>query len=722
MAELNLNRRGFLKSTAALSLSLSFAPQALAAKAGAAFSPHGILRIESDNTVRIMMPHADLGSGIYTGLAQILADELDAAWSQVRTEHLTSLDAEFKHQQWGVIATGASTSVNNQWQQFRHIGATARAMLRQAAAERWGIDAASLQTRESMVINPASGDKLNYGELTAAAAELVPPKKVALKNSGQFELIGKALPRLDAKTKADGSAVFGIDVTLPEMLHAAVAHPPVFGGKLKSVDAAAAKAMPGVKAVVELPTGVAVVADSFWRAKKAKDALKIAWDDGAFAGVSQADLWQNYRELAKTEGLVFEQRGKLEFDDTQKTLEGEMRFPFLAHAAMEPLSATVQLSDAQCEIWASTQFQGIDAGNIEKATGIAASRIKINTQWLGGSFGRRASPQSDFLVEAVRIAQAARLPNPIKMLWQREDDMNGGLYRPMVLHQFKVALDESGRPAHWRHHVVAKPIAVGTPFEAAFVKDNIDSLSIEGLVHNHYHAANVDYRLHNAEHAVSVCWLRGEADLHTGPVVESIINRLARMANEDPFDYRLRLLAGNDAAKRKIGVLKTLRAASRWDDAVPEDVVRGMAIHESFGSVCGFVVSLRKAADGLRFDKVTAAFDCGLVINPDAVKAQVYSSVAFALSTVIGQQIEIERGRARQTNFDTYVVAALADTPDVEVHLVDNGLDHPTGAGEVPVPPFIPALTEALYQASGEEVNEFPLDPATLKLKRSHAV
>jgi isoquinoline 1-oxidoreductase beta subunit len=710
MPRFALTRRAFLRGASALTLGLAAAPGRLlaAADAAAPFAPSAILRIEADDTVRIFMPHADLGNGIYTGLAQVLADELDADWTRIVTEHLDSLDPAFNHTQWGVIATGASTSVANQWTNMRQTGASARALLVAAAAERWGLATGDLRTEDSAVIDPG-GRRLRYGELTARAAELPPPGEVALKRPADFKLIGRSLPRLDRAIKVEGKAVFGIDVQLPDMLHAAIAHAPSFGARLVTVDSKRAEAMPGVRKVVTIPTGVAVVADSFWRAKKALDALELKWDGGEFAQVSQAELWRRYATLAEGEGQVFEQRGTVDLGAAAQVLEGEMRFPFLAHAPMEPLNATARVDGKRCELWAGTQFQGIDVGNIEKATGIPASAIRIHTQWLGGSFGRRASPHADFLVEAVQIAQAAGLPNPIKLLWQREDDIRGGLYRPMALHRFAVGLDADGKPAHWRHRVVCASISKGTPLEAAFFGRGFDMLSVEGLVDNLYAGANVDYRLHTAEHPVSVCWLRGEADTHTGPVVETIVNRLARMAGVDPFAYRRSLLAGKPDAARALGVLDALEKAADWRTPPAPGIHRGVAVHKSFGSVCGFVVELRKTGTRLDFHRVIAALDCGLVVNPDSVKAQVYSAVAFALSTIIGQQVEIDAGGARQSNFHDYRLATLRETPAVEAHLVDNGLDHPTGVGEVPVSPFIPAVTDAVFAATGQAVDSFPM-------------
>ncbi len=710
MADFSIDRRGFIKSATLLSVAFSVAPvAALAPKRAAVLTPNALLRIEADNTVRIFMPHADLGSGIYTGLAQILADELDADWSTIVTEHLNSLDPAFQHTAWGVIATGASTSVNNQWLNLRRTGATARAMLVQAAAERWGVAAATLTAADSVVYDRGAGRQASYGELSAHAAGLDVPTEVTLKTPEQFRLIGRNLKRLDSTDKSNGTATFGIDVQLPDMLYAAIAHPPVFGGRVNTVAAERAQAMPGVRRVVEIATGVAVVADSYWRAKKAKDALEIRWDDGAFAETSSADLWRQYAELGNQPGQSVAKRGTVAMEQAASRIDGEIRFPFLAHAPMEPLNATARISGDRCEIWTGTQFQGIDVANLEAATGIAADRITIHSQWLGGSFGRRAAPHGDYLVEAVQIAQAAGLANPIKMIWQREDDIQGGLYRPMALHRYAVGVDAEGLPAHWQHRVVCASINKGTPLEAAFYSEGFDRVSVEGLINTHYAAANIDFQLHTTAHAVPVCWLRGEGDSHNGPAVEAIINRLARHTNSDPFAYRHRLLADNDDAARIRGVLQTLEQASGWSEPPAADVFRGMAVHPSFGSVCGYVVELKKTGQRLDFHKVTAAFDCGRVINPDSVKAQVYSAVAFALSTLIGQKIEIAGGAAVQSNFHDYTVAALHQVPTVDVHLVDNGLEYPTGVGEVGVSPFIPAVTEAVFAATGEEINAFPM-------------
>lgn len=356
-----------------------------------------------------------------------------------------------------------------------------------------------------------------------------------------------------------------------------------------------------------------------------------------------------------------------------------------------------------------TQFQGVDAEMLERQLGFKRKNIKINTLWLGGSFGRRGPPNSDFMVEAAQIAKASSLDNPIKMVWQREDDIQGGFYRPMALHRFRVGIDDKGMPDHWDHRIVAASITKGTSMEAAYHENGFDLLSIGGLIHHNYRIPNYEYSLHDTAHAVSVCWLRGEAELHTGPALESIINRLARLAEHDPIEYRRKLLKDTAYGKRMRGVLDTLEIASNWHQPVAKDVFRGVAVQPCFGSVSGYVVELKKTGNVLRFHRVTAAIDCGRVINPDGVRSQVYGSVAFALSMVMGQQITIDSGRAVQSNFHDYTVAKSRHVPDIDVHLVDNGLGHPTGVGEVGVPSFIPAVMEAVTAATGIEVNEFPM-------------
>ncbi len=711
MAKVRLSRRGFLKGVGVLSFCLIVKPRPLraAAPSASALSPNALLRIEADNTIRIVMPHADMGTGIYTGLAQIMADELDADWQHIVTEHLDSLDPVFKHQDWGMISTGASTSVSSQWNNFRQVGATARAMLVESAARLWEVPASELRTKNSMVIDDQNDRRASYGELTAQAAVLTPPEDVTLKSPEQYNLIGRSLSRLDGRTKADGSALYGIDVQLPNLLYAAIAHAPVFGGKVKAFDACRAETMPGVRAVVEIPTGVAVVADSYWQAKVAKDALEITWDDGPFAAISSADLWHQYRELVRTDGPVFEQRGSINLEKAASCLEGEFFFPYLAHAPMEPLNATAQVKGDACEIWSGTQFQDFDVATLQQTVGLDPAKIKITTYWLGGSFGRRAAPNADFIVEAVQIAKASGLEQPIKLIWQREDDIQGGFYRPMVAHRYEIGLDANNLPVHWKHRIVCASITQGSPMEAAFDYNGFDLLSIEGLVHNKYTVPNVEYQLHTPKHPVPVCWLRGEAETHTAPVVETILNRLARTAGIDPFAMRRQLLGDNPEAFRILGVLDALEMVSNWNKTPPADIYRGMSVHSSFGSVLGFVVELKKAGNRLDFHKVTAAFDCGRVINPDSVKSQVYSCVAFALSMVIGQQITIASGRAVESNFHDYIVARLHQVPNVEVHLVDSSLDHPTGVGEVGVPPFIPALTEAIFAATDQDINTFPM-------------
>lgn len=708
----NLNRRRFLKSTGVLTLGISFAPGKLisAVEPNPEFAPNAFVRIEHDGTVRVVMPHAEMGQGAYTGLAQVLADELDADWLHVVAEHLTSLAEDYKHPDWGVIATGASTSVSGQWNQFRQAGASARAMLIEAAAQQWGVAPSSLTTENSMVIDATSGRKISYGELTAAAARITPPSEVKLKSPDQFKIIGQNLQRVDSVTKSNGQATFGMDLQLPDMLYASIARCPIFGGKLGRYDAAVAEKMPGVHRVVEIPGAVAVIADSFWQAKKAKDAVEIEWDEGGFGSTSSEDLWREYAETADKQGPVFEKHGTLDLEEADSMISGEMRFPYLAHAPMEPLNATAQVKGDRLEIWAGTQFQGIDAGFIEAALGYTRDKITINTLWLGGSFGRRGPPNSDFVVEAAQIAKASGLPNPIKMIWQREDDIRAGWYRPMALHRFQIGVDKEGLPAHWEHRLVAGPIAKGTSFEPAYSDENgFDLLSIEGLKHQNYHCPNLEFSLHDLSHPVTVCWLRGEAELHTSPVVETILNRLARHASADRIDYRRRLLKDTDYGKRMRGVLDLLETASNWHSELPANVYRGVAVQPCFGSVCGYVVELKEQDKRLSFHKVTAAIDCGRVINPDSVRSQIQGCAVFALSMVMGQQVTIERGRAVQSNFHDYSVAYMHHAPQVDVHIVNSGLDHPTGVGEVGVPSFIPAVMDAITTATGQDINEFPM-------------
>ncbi|MFT4584821.1 MAG: isoquinoline 1-oxidoreductase beta subunit, partial [Gammaproteobacteria bacterium] len=543
-AGVSVDRRRFLKGSAALSFALMLRPgwSAAATATNTTFSPDAMLRIEPDGAIRIVMPHAEMGQGVYTGLAQILADELDADWNHVVAEHLDSLDPAFKHREWGVIATGSSTSISSQWQHLREVGATARAMLVAAAAGRWGVPAEGLKTEKSFVVDAAGNRRLAYAELTEAAAQLEPPANIRLKTPAEFRIIGTEVPRVDARAKATGTATFGMDFTLPDMLQASIAHAPVFGATLESFDASKAEVMPGVRKVVRIPSGVAVVADTFWQAKTAKDALDLTWDEGAFADVSSAILWEEYATLAGTDGPVFERRGKLAPDAAAVTLEGEFRLPFLAHAPMEPLNATARWGDAGIEIWSGTQFQGIDAGTLSENLEIPVEQVRIHTLWLGGSFGRRAAPFSDFVLEAALVAKASGLPNPIKLVWQREDDVRGGFYRPMALHRYRIGLDSSRRPVNWEHRVVCASISKGTPFEAAFMHDGFDTLSIEGLQHTNYDVPNVEFALHTTKHAVPVLWLRGEADSHTAPAVEGIMNRLAREVEQDPFAFRRSLL------------------------------------------------------------------------------------------------------------------------------------------------------------------------------------
>jgi len=710
----SLSRRKFLRDSAAATGALVITfwlpmgkgrfAQAQDAPKKAPIPPNAFLRIDKDGTCTVMVKHLEFGQGVTTSLPMIVAEELECDWAKVRAE-LAPAGPEYVHTMFGIQITGGSSSVVNSFDQLRTVGAQARTMLVQAAAAQWNAKPEECRAEKGFVVGPG-GKRASYGQLAEAAGKLPVPEKVTLKDPKDFHLIGKPTKRLDSAEKVEGRAKFGIDYQrLPNRVHVAlVAHAPTFGGGIKSFNAEKVKAVPGVTHVVELPRAIAVVATNFWSAKKGRDVLEVSWDPGPNAGVSTESLRKQFLDLAKTPGLSAKKAENPQaIKGAEKTIVAEYEVPFLAHAPMEPLNCTVEVKGENAEIWVGSQFQTVDQGAAAKVLGVKPEQVKLNTMLAGGGFGRRANPASDYIKEAVEIAARAKVP--VKTIWTREDDIRGGYYRPMMVHRVEVGLDGQGGIVGWNHAIVGPSIIGGTAFEPMMVKDGIDPTSTEGVADTHYAIPNLAVDLHTVKTGVPVLWWRSVGHSHTAFVMETMIDEIAAGQKKDPVQFRRELLAKNP---RMLKVLDLAASKSAWGTALPKGVARGIAIHESFGSVCAHVAEVTLAGGQPKVQRVVTAFDCGLVVNPLSVEAQLQSAVAFALSATLFSKITVKDGAAEQSNFHDYRVLRMNEMPRVEVHLVTGG-DRPTGVGEPGVPPVAPAVANALFALTGKRARALPL-------------
>lgn len=718
-----LQRRGFLKMATASGFALGAFPLVAAVQQGGAApaglkptdQPAAFVRIDRDGTVWVTINRLEFGQGVQTGLPLILAEELDADWSKVRSVNGNAHPA-YADPRMGIHLTGGSNSIKNSYTQYRELGARARAMLVAAAAAQWNVDAAALRTEAGFVVGPG-GRRLGYGELAEAAMKLPVPEAVALKDPKQFRLIGKPTVRLDARDKSSGRQAYGIDLRLPGMLTAVVARPPVFGAKLKAVDDTAAKNVKGVRAVLRVPVdrggeGVAVIADGYWPAKQGRDALQLEWDT---AGVEKADsgkLLAQYRELAAQPGRVKHAADLSRLASAPHQLEAEFVFPYLAHAPMEPLNCTVAFDGAAAQLWLGTQMPGIDTMAAARTLGIAPTAVKVNTQMAGGGFGRRAIPTSDYVVEACHVAKAARtagLNAPVRTLWSREDDIKGGYYRPMHLHRARIGYDAQGNILGWDHVIVGQSILKGSPFESFMVRDGIDNTMVEGM--KEPYELPMRLSVHHPQVNVPVLWWRSVGSTHTAYVMETLLDEVARATKQDPVAYRLKLMGGKhprhqaalQLAVDQSGYGKRKLAAGRaW----------GVAVHESFQSVVAYVVEASVDKGVPKLHAVTAGVHCNLAVNPLSVEAQVQGAALMGLSMCLpGAAITLKDGVVEQGNFNDFVVPRITDMPRIAVHIVPSA-DPPTGMGEPGLPPLAPAFANAVARLTGKTPRELPFAKA----------
>ncbi len=710
----NPARRQFLQVAAIAGggFAIGFGNLARAAAAGAGsadFVPNAFVRIGGDSSVTVLIKHLEMGQGVSTGLPTLVAEELDADWAQIRFEGAPANASLYNNLLWGPAqGTGGSTAIANSYEQLRKAGATARAMLVAAAADEWKVPADSITVSKGVVAHKATNRKASFGQLAAKAATQPVPADVKLKDPKNFQYIGKRVARKDSKPKTNGSAQFTIDVKLPDMLTAVVAHSPLFGGKVKSFDATKAKAIKGVVEVVQVPSGVAVLANDFWAAKQGRDALTVVWDDSVANKLGSAEILAQYKELAQKPGLVARKDGDADkaLAGAAKKLEATFEFPYLAHAAMEPLDCVVKLDKDSCEIWNGEQLQTPDQFAVAKLTGLKPEQIKLNMLYAGGSFGRRANPQADYILEAVSIAKAINGRVPVKMIWTREDDMRAGFYRPAYFHRIAAGLDAQGNLIGWQHRIVGQSILAGTMFEGMMVKDGVDGTSVEGASNLPYQIPNMLVDLHTPKIGVPVLWWRSVGSTHTAFSTETFIDELAAAAGKDAVEFRRALLAKHP---RHLGVLNLAAQKAGWGKPLAKGKGRGIAVHESFNTVVAQVAEVSVKPDGtLRVDRVVCAVDCGVAVNPDVITAQMEGGIGFGLSAALYGAITLKEGRVEQSNFHEYRPLRINEMPKVEVHIVASS-EKPTGVGEPGVPLIAPAVANAIFSATGKRLRNLPL-------------
>jgi isoquinoline 1-oxidoreductase subunit beta len=713
-----LSRRTVLKGSAALSgafVLATFVPfKAFAAKFGDPPAPNAFVKIGADNTVTVMIKHLDMGQGVTTGLPTLVAEELDADWAQMRFAFAPSNPELYNNILFGPIqGTGGSSSIANSYEQLRNAGAAARAMLVAAAADEWKVPASEITVDKGVIKHSASGKSSPFGPLATKAAAMPVPQQVTLKDPKDFKLIGKRLSRLDSPDKTSGKAVYSLDIKRPGQLTAVVAHPPRFGGKVKSLDDTAAKKVAGVVDVLQIPTGVAVLAKDTWSALKGREALKIEWDLSGAESRSSSAIMADYKANAKN-GVPAGQRGDAgkALAEAAKVVEAEYEFPYLAHAPMEPLNGTIEPvnNGSGAVLWAGSQFQTIEQGTMAAILGLKPENVSINTLMAGGSFGRRATTTADYVAEIAMIVKAHGLKAPIHLVWSREDDTRSGYYRPMVYHKVRAGIDKDGNIVGWEHAIAGKSIMIGTPFEAAYVKDGVDRLAVEGVVDMPYKVPNFAATLLNTKEGVPVLWWRSVGHTHTAQVIEGMIDELARAAGKDPVEFRLGMLKDHP---RHTAVLKLAAEKAKWGEKLPKGKGRGVAVHESFRSVVAMVTDVTVEAGKVKVDRIVAAVDCGTAINPDNVAAQVEGSIGFTLSSVLRNKITLKDGEVEQGNFDTYEPTRMSEMPKVEVHLVGSSAP-PTGIGEPGVPCIAPSIANAVFDATGKRLRSLPLDTNAL--------
>lgn len=722
-AHVELNRRGFLRvsfaATGGLVVSLYIDRSSMAQEVpmpqqpAKVYPPDAFVNIRPDGKIVIQVNRLEFGQGVQTALPMVLADEMDADWNHVIGE-LAPAEDVYKDPLFGIQIVGGSGSIAHSYQQYRELGAKTRAMLVAAAAERWKTTPDKCRTEASVVHGPG-GQSATYAELASDAARKPVPATVRLKNPSEFRLVGKRVKRLDSRPKCDGSLKFGLDLDLPGMKVAVVAHPPIFGGRVKRISDTEARRISGVRDVFEIPlakgTGVAIVADKYWPAKQARKLLNIEWDLSGVEAADSTELWARYKQLAQTPGTVAATRGDQSALDkvaAGNRIVAEYEFPFLAHAPMEPLNTTVRFDGDRAEVWAGSQFQTVDQMAVAEVLGLKPEQVTFHTEMAGGGFGRRAVTDSHVQREAAVIAKRLK-GTPVKLVWSREDDVQGGYYRPMHFHRVEIAVGADGFPAAWRHVIVGQSLLAGTPFESMLVKNGVDETATEGTADTHYNITNLHVSVHHPKVNVPVLWWRSVGHTHTAFVMETLIDELAVRAKMDPIAYRRKLLKPD--AKKPLSALNLLdKQTAAWRNRLPKGHALGISCHESFGTgvACAVDVSIENKRP--KIHRAVLAVDCGVAVNPLSIESQFQAGVGFGLTQLMAKgAITLKNGIVEQRNFDGFVPPYIIDAPvAVDVHIVPSA-EAPTGCGEPPVPVISPAVVNALARLTGKRYRSLPL-------------
>ncbi len=710
-------RRNFLKGTAAattaLVIGLNSRGVLAAGSSGAQLNP--FVKIGSDGTLTVVVKHFEMGQGTTTGLTTLVAEELDVDWESVKHEFAPADGERYANLLFGAQGTGGSTAMANSYKQYRQAGAAAREVLVQAAARKWGVDSETVTIENGMLVSGTN--RAHFGEVAELAGSMTPSKEPRLKNDADLKLIGSSkVSRKDGLGKTNGTAQFAMDVKVPGMVYAAVIHSPKFGGKLVSFDAEPAKSVSGFIDAKAMPNnaGIVVYGKNTWAIKQAKEAIEAEWDFSAAETRSTDEIVAEHLrlldepEFPATKATNFEATAAA-IEGASKTIEADYVFPFLAHAPMEPLNCVIEPTENGVRVHDGCQFPGLTQPTVAAIVGLKPEQVEINTVFAGGSFGRRANPTSDYQAEAAMAFALLGGKTPVKTIWMREDDIQGGYFRPMAAHRVKVGIDDQGRITGWDHRIAAKSIMKGTPFESFIVHDGVDHSSVEGLSDTHYAIPGYSLGLSDFKSPISVLWWRSVGHTHTAFALETALDMVAEEAGRDPVELRLELLAGGDADQKRLAdVLKLAAEKAGWGTPVPEGRGRGVALHKSFGSYVAQITEVSVNDGAVKIEKVTCAVDCGIPVNPDVIRAQMEGGIGYGLGAAMRNQITFSEGLVDQDNFPTYEPIRMSDMPDIDVHIVPSTIA-PTGVGEPGTPPAAPALANAIKAATGLRVTKLPM-------------
>ncbi|TIM05617.1 xanthine dehydrogenase family protein molybdopterin-binding subunit [Mesorhizobium sp.] len=710
-----LSRRSFLRAGAAaggglmLGFSLPFATGEAEAAAGDVFAPNAFVRIGSDGKISLIMPYVEMGQGTYTAIPMLIAEELEVDLKQVQLQHAPPDEKLYMNPLLGIQATGNSNAIRGAWEPLRQAGAAARTMLVAAAADRWKVDPATCRAESGEVVHAATGRRLGYGELAADAARMPVPPRIELKRPEDFRLIGTPVKRLDTPAKVNGTAVFGIDVRPPGVKVATLAQSPVFGGRVKSIDDAAARAVNGVRQIVRLDDAVAVVADHMGAAKKGLEALVIEWDDGPHAGLTTEAIAAELEQASLKSGAVAENIGDVDrgMAEAVTKVDAIYQLPFLAHATMEPMNCTVHVRKDGCEIWVGTQALARAQATAAQTAGLPLDKVVVHNHLIGGGFGRRL--EADWVARAVEIAK--HVDGPVKVVWTREEDIQHDMYRPMFAHRMSAGLDGNGMPVAWNNHYAGSSV-IARYLPPAF-NNGLDPDTTEGAIDLVYNLPNLRVEYVQVEPpGIPTAFWRSVGPSRNVFVTESFMDELAVAAKQDPVAYRLALL---DKTPRARAVLELAADKAGWGEKLPPRVGRGVSVQNAFATYMALIAEVEVAKDGaVRVRRVVCAVDCGTVVNPDTVEAQIQGAIMFGITAALYGEITLRNGRVEQTNFDSYQILRMNEAPAVEVHIVQSS-EAPGGMGEAGTSCIVPAVANAIFAATGRRLRTLPVDTTALK-------